>query len=305
MKNAHVVSENITRRPSQTPLRPASHPPCPHAAPSPPRRAQNRYCLVVEDQFRLDLHTGHFFLNAPGYDLNVPILTIRHGETDGNVRNSFQGQIDNPENHLNALGHEQARRTARTVYTELADLLGPQIHHPTIPEKLIVLHSPLTRTKQTADAFLTYFQAQTQISLPPIIETRLAEICFGALEGFALDEVPDQQLRALAMRYRTHEDALINWNHTGESFLDVVARAKALLQELNDRYSGQQALILAFSHGTLINALRTVVADPRLLDSNKRVAFRKHGLKNAEAYWLGPSRQLARQIFQSALPQTP
>jgi len=119
------------------------------------------------------------------------------------------------------------------------------------------------------------------------------------LEGLTIETIADEELRALALRYRTTQDATVDWKGTGESFLDVVMRANSLLEKLNMQYQHKDVMVIAFAHGMLINALRTVVGDKALLEENGRINFKKHEVNNAEAYWLGRSRQLAEKLFGS------
>lgn len=87
------------------------------------------------------------------------IYVLRHGQTDYNVRNVYQGQIDVP---LNDVGIEQAKEIAKKFNGIKVDA---------------ILVSPLTRAKQTAQ----YVSEVTKV--PIVIEKDLIERSFGDMEG--------------------------------------------------------------------------------------------------------------------------
>jgi broad specificity phosphatase PhoE len=258
-----------------------------------------KYRSGLHEQIWVDQHTGQIFMNTPGLDLMFPMLVIRHGETNGNVKRTFQGWIDNAESALNTVGKEQVRRAAKHLYKQLEELLGANLEKFARSGKLIILKSPMSRAQDTANAFIEYFRHRTGISLDSFVEKKLVEMCFGALEGLSIEEVDDEELRKMAQRYRAHQDATIDWRGTGESFLDVVTRANTLLEELNTQYQNKDVLVVAFAHGMSINALRIVVGDKALLEDDGMIAFRKDVLNNAESHWLGRSQQLAKRLFRS------
>lgn len=253
----------------------------------------------LSEQILVDQHTGHMFMKTPGFDLMVPMLVVRHGETNGNVKRTFQGQIDNAESALNDVGKKQVKRAAKHLYEQLEELLGTHLEEFARSGKLIILKSPLSRAQDTAHAFIDYFKQRTGILLESQVEDKLAEISFGAIEGRSIEEIEDEEFKELALRYKG-QDATINWKGTGESFLDVIRRANTLLEELNIHYYKKDVLVLAFAHGMLINALRIVVGDKTLFEDDDMIAFRKDVLDNAESHWLGRSQQLAERLFRSA-----
>jgi broad specificity phosphatase PhoE len=255
------------------------------------------YRSRISDQMLVDQHTGHMYMKASGVDLMVPMLVVRHGETNGNVKRTFQGQIDNAESALNNVGKEQVKRAAKHLYEQLEELFGVHLEEFAQSGKLIILKSPMSRAQDTATAFMDYFKQRTGILLKSQVEDKLAEICFGVIEGQSIEEIEDEEFRELALRYRA-QDATINWKGTGESFLDVIIRANTLLEELNTHYYKRDVLVIAFAHGMTINALRIVVGDKALLEDDGMIAFRKHVLNNAETYWLGRSQQLADRLFR-------
>ncbi len=63
-------------------------------------------------------------MNDAAVRLKFPMLAVRHGETDGNLRNILSGQIDGPENQLNANGKQQAQQSANNLFTESTPRAG-------------------------------------------------------------------------------------------------------------------------------------------------------------------------------------
>ncbi len=255
-----------------------------------------QYRAVLNNRLLLDQYTGHLYRNGAGADVTFPLLMVRHGETNGNINGAFQGQIDIPDSQLNTTGKVQVKHAAKRLYRELLDLFGDVLPSFAASGNLIVMQSPLGRTRETAKAFLDEFEAQTDIALSVITEKKLAESCFGVIEGLTLNEVEDEELRKLAEYFRAEQDATVDWKGTGESYLDVIIRADTLLAELNQQYAQRPVLVIAFSHGAFINALRVAVADEALIEEDGMIAFRRNGLKNTESYWVGDSRRRIQQI---------
>lgn len=255
-----------------------------------------QYRAVLNNRLLLDQYTGHLYRNGAGADVTFPLLMVRHGETNGNINGAFQGQIDIPDSQLNATGKVQVKHAAKRLYRELLDLFGDALPSFAASGNLIVIQSPLGRTRETAKAFLDEFEAQTDIALSVITEKKLAESCFGVIEGLTLNEVEDEELRKLAEYFRAEQDATVDWKGTGESYLDVIIRADTLLAKLNQQYAQRPVLVIAFSHGAFINALRVAVADEALIEEDGMIAFRRNGLKNTESYWVGDSRRRIQQI---------
>ena len=99
------------------------------------------------------------------------IYLLRHGETVGNSEGRFQGRCESP---LSKKGLAQARAMgARLAALAAAD-----------PGDWIIETSPLGRARQTAAI------VAEAMGLPaPIVEPRLIEADYGALEGTALSAV--------------------------------------------------------------------------------------------------------------------
>lgn len=89
----------------------------------------------------------------------MKIYVVRHGQTDYNVKNIYQGQNDIP---LNVVGIQQAEQTSKKFSNIKIDA---------------ILVSPLIRTRQTAE----YISKMTNV--PITIENGLIERSFGDMEG--------------------------------------------------------------------------------------------------------------------------
>jgi broad specificity phosphatase PhoE len=112
---------------------------------------------------------------------------IRHGETDWNVAGRLQGRRDIP---LNATGREQASHCGE-VLRGLFARDGIDAH------ALDYISSPLGRARATMDL------VRAKLGLEPgsvRIEPELAEISFGAWEGFTIAELRQRDPQQMAAR---------------------------------------------------------------------------------------------------------
>ena len=107
----------------------------------------------------------------------MPLLFyIRHGETDWNVASRLQGQHDIP---INARGRVQARHSG----TILSDLLA---RDNLAAASLDFVASPLGRARETIEL------VRATLGVDPTayrVDPRLAEVSFGAWEGFTSAEL--------------------------------------------------------------------------------------------------------------------
>ncbi len=240
----------------------------------------------LNNRIFVDKATGQIFLRGPVLSLQFPIIIARHGQTPGNERGVVQGHADGHENQLDEIGRRQARQLATNLFNELESTLGSRLPEMAKAGNLIILKSPIKRAQDTAQYFLDYFEERTGIQVGSLVEEGLTEISFGKIDGLALEDIEDEALRDLVVRYRNTQDATINWGGTGESFLDTLIRAKNLIESLNATYQGKDVVIISFSHGTFGSALRTVVGDRGILKDDGMVAFRDNILEAGNAYWL-------------------
>lgn len=166
--------------------------------------------------------------------LKAPLYLIRHGETDWNAEERFQGQTDIP---LNATGLQQAAGNGDVLQARLA-------HAGSKPDDWYYLASPLGRTRQTMEL------VRKQLGLPSLgydTDTRLLEVSFGAWENHTLDELERTAPVEIAKRA---ED---KWHYqppSGESYADLCDRILPVFQAI-DRPT------IMVAHGGVIRAART------------------------------------------------
>ncbi len=114
--------------------------------------------------------------------LAATLVLLRHGQSEWLAEGRFQGQGDTP---LSPLGRRQAA------------LAGGRLAAPDAPPRLPVpdgepvalVHSPLARTRQTAEAVAAAFAAAGRAVPPLRPDPGLAEIAQGAWEGLFQHEV--------------------------------------------------------------------------------------------------------------------
>lgn len=160
----------------------------------------------------------------------IELLFIRHGETDWNRQQRFQGQIDVP---LNATGEQQAARLAQRLAAERHDQL---------------FSSDLQRARQTAAPLAAAWQ------MPAVAVAGLREQSFGVLEGL---DAPTIQAR--------HPDLWRLWLQQdadfappgGESQRQFHQRVVSSVNDLAASASGQRLVVV--THGGVLDMLwRTV-----------------------------------------------
>ncbi|QPF71846.1 histidine phosphatase family protein [Roseateles sp. DAIF2] len=153
------------------------------------------------------------------------LLLIRHGETDWNRRQSFQGQIDVP---LNERGLAQALRVGERLAGERFDAL---------------VASDLIRTRQTAAPL-----AEAQ-RLAPAFSAELREQAFGILEGLSFDDIKVRHPDEFALWARHDPDyALPGGAESRRRFHERVIGA---LQALGHQHPGARLAVV--THGGVLD----------------------------------------------------
>jgi probable phosphoglycerate mutase len=164
---------------------------------------------------------------------DVTIYFIRHGETDWNAAQRFQGQRDI---HLNARGRIQAKRNGAV----LSEFLGGNA------ASCDYVASPLRRARETMEI------VRRELALPPDgyrTDARIAEIRYGHWEGHLLADLPGIDPDGFAAR----KTDIWNWQPVdGESYRMLSDRVAAWLGEIS------RDTIVA-SHGGVSRVLRGLI----------------------------------------------
>lgn len=154
------------------------------------------------------------------------LLLVRHGLTDWNAAQRFQGHCDIP---LNQAGQRQA--------SALAERLAGEFFQA-------IVTSDLQRAQATA---LAIAACQT---CPVVIEARLREIGFGDWEGLTYAEIAICDPSGLVA---WEEDILENAPPGGETLNQLAGRVQAALDELLLAHEGETLLLVA--HGGPLQVL--------------------------------------------------
>lgn len=161
----------------------------------------------------------------------LTLLLARHGETDLNTDDRWQGRIDAP---LNAAGQAQAQRLANEL-----------------PEGIqAIVASPMQRARQTAEP------AAARLGLPVAFDADFRERDFGVFDGLTEAEAklhfPELAARNAAYRWDLEPPG-------AEPTRAVVERVARGLQRLRERHAGQTVLLV--SHGFVVRCLRHLIDD--------------------------------------------
>jgi alpha-ribazole phosphatase len=156
----------------------------------------------------------------------MKIILIRHGQTEWNALQKYQGHTDV---QLNELGRKQA--------TRVAEFLKEQ-------EKFEALYSSdLSRARDTAEII------GSQINLPVFTDTRLRELSFGLWEGMTFSEVYEEYREKFDSWYNNTAEFKVPG---GESFNQLVTRSMQALQEMAAKHNGT---VVVTTHGGVIMAV--------------------------------------------------
>jgi probable phosphoglycerate mutase len=170
---------------------------------------------------------------------NPLIYVIRHGQTDWNVEERFQGSRDIP---INETGRLQADRNGLA----LKEVIGDQA------AMFDFVASPLGRARETME------RVRAAMSLPPQqyrTDDRLIEVSFGDWEGHTLVELEALENSA---RMRTAERRLSKWDFQppgdrAESYEILSWRIAAWLESVRQP-------TVCVSHGGVVRSLFYLIA---------------------------------------------
>lgn len=153
------------------------------------------------------------------------IYMMRHGETDWNTQQLFQGRTDIPLN-------ENGRKVAEWTRDGLKD----------VPFD-VAFCSPLRRAKETAQIILEGRDVKL------IEDERIIEMGFGEYEATSMRNT-DEELEI----FFKHPEAYVDKKGI-EPFEEVLARAQNFLDELTANSEYQDSTILVATHGAMLRGL--------------------------------------------------
>jgi len=197
---------------------------------------------------------------APGYappaKLACRLIMVPHGQTPSNVGLLFQSHADGgPDQTLTESGVEMARRGAAAF----AEDFGPELRAG--PDRWAFYRSPLSRTAQTAAQYeATLAEAGIPVASPGV-DARLIEIDAGSWHGFTVDGLAAAgraEDAEAAAAYRGGSFLARPLDGSGESLLELIARAAEWLRELQGRHAAGDTVVV-FGHGTFQNAVEVLL----------------------------------------------
>lgn len=245
---------------------------------------QNYYHTLQNLGIALDTKSGHLFYreNFTPLEINFELVFVRHGETYGNCGQStmdgkidfslvksqiknpkqriFQGNVDTEINQLTELGKLQAKEAALKLENEL-------LKNNWIPD--IILHSPLSRAKDTGAPFVKRNRFNDRYKP----HKGIREMSFGAWDN---RRVCDMQSTNPCHTFYHNQNALVkamdnNSNNTGENFCDLLQRAYETLQELNHKFP--KTKIIMFSHSMFGAACCILFGKGQKIENGDYLAF--------------------------------
>lgn len=155
----------------------------------------------------------------------MKLFLVRHGQTDWNFAQRFQGQSDIP---LNEAGRQQAHALAERLMNQDFDA---------------VYSSDLKRALETGK-IIAKDKADTRV------DPRLREIHFGDWEGMRYAEIKEKYPAALAT---WENDVYQNAPPGGETVKQLTERVQSALNDFHREHTGQSVLIVA--HGGVLQSL--------------------------------------------------
>jgi broad specificity phosphatase PhoE len=159
------------------------------------------------------------------------VYLARHGESDWNASNRFQGLSDRPLT-------ERGRRQAEALADELASTASPSA----------IYSSPLLRAFETA----AIVGARTGLEPKPVDDLR--EVDVGGWAGLSRTDVEERFPDA----FRRWLDGGEGWED-GESYADMSARVLAAVREIAGAHPSGEVLVV--SHGGPIRAIQAAAAE--------------------------------------------
>lgn len=156
----------------------------------------------------------------------IKILLIRHGKTDLNSKERYQGKTDLP---LNKDGSSQIRK------------LKPRLTKLNLE---VIFTSPAKRSRETCEILFKHKQ------IPIVVHAGLTEIDFGAWEKLTYNEIKKRLPTQLA---KWENNPFKHATPEGETMKNVLNRLSKLYQEILQQHRGKTIALVG--HGGSFNIL--------------------------------------------------
>jgi len=180
------------------------------------------------------------------------LILVRHGETEWNAKQQFQGHADPA---LNELGCRQARELAESLALMQIDA---------------IYSSDLMRARETAETI------GERLGLPLHAMSELREVDVGEWTGLTHEEIEERYPGALR---RWRSGAGDGWE-LGESYERLTARLLRAFRVIADRHPNDRVLIVG--HGGTIRAMLAHVSGVNVAESREQTP----PIGNCETYRL-------------------
>ncbi len=190
----------------------------------------------------------------------MKIIFIRHGETQFNLEDRFQGIANSP---LTNKGIEQAQK--------FNDLLMKDFN---IKEFYL---SPALRVIQTFEI------ASASIKAGHTLESRLRECCYGLIDGKRRQEIPTEILEDREKSRFTYIHQGKFQGISGESYHDVYLRVKLFMEELITNSRTKDYDISIISHNGVMMGIKKFFQNISDDEMNKlRISNKDYFVWNSE-----------------------
>jgi broad specificity phosphatase PhoE len=189
------------------------------------------------------------------------LLLVRHGETDWNRDQRFQGHADPP---LNETGRAQARALADDLAAERIDA---------------IYTSDLARARETAELIAE------RAGVPFVLEPQLREVDVGEWQGLTRLEIAER-----------FPAGMRNWNERGhgwergETYEQLTERVLEALERIVRRHPGERVVVVG--HGGTIRAVRAHVDDSTVIEHRRLLP----PALNCEVFRIGAENGTLRRI---------
>jgi broad specificity phosphatase PhoE len=164
------------------------------------------------------------------------LILVRHGQTESNIKKYLQGQSDGP---LIEIGKKQARAIAEVLKEKEIDM---------------VISSPLIRARDTAKEIAKVH------GLPVVENPILREWHCGKLDGLPAEALFEALEKAGLPIAEFRPEG-------GETLIEVQARAKQFLDEVEEKYDGLRVVVC--SHGDFLRMLISLLLGLSIEEANE------------------------------------